>query len=743
MMKNVVLGLVCLAVLLPPAVADACGYSDPVPSDDWHPEGAYEEFVAGKPGVIQRTWSARYLAYAWRSMMGIPTPGDAQRQVVADWRSLEVMQDEAAELASNQWATIRNEVAPFPGAGNREIWGTQAFASYSRIHADAFFKAGATARALAVEWKERPELLVEWVHNQDNVFSDCKPLAATLPELAVELTPREQTRRRFERDYQTAAAHFYCNRFEDAARAFQAIADSADSPYRALAAYLVARTRVRQVLLTMPDDYAGARKMEGALEEGFLQADAAIQKVLDDPKLREVRGPTLRLQSLVRTRLSRETWSCELYSRVLQKGTGTGLGAHLIDLSSPGDDLAKECPGLPPAAAELAEWLQLMARSQRDDPKVPSQSFATAVARWKKTKHQPWLVLALLTARADSPGLPDLLTAAEKVPLGAPAGLTLAWRSVVLLGGRGEVEKARAKLQAIPREMVRTRPRAYYLLHDERLHLSRDWEEALRNVLHSNILDPSEASADGPPKASEPEPQMFGPWVSTLERQATTRSLRGWLSLPWMEPALRRQLSWTLFARAAVLEDDETLVAMAKQLAETEPKARAELLTLVEKPTVEERRFDARLLLMGLPAVSALLMPTGYPYATLAPQRALTQVDFSYNRNGWCPPPKSYAELPVAAPFPFLGPEERAAADAEYLALSEAGSSVVFFSRVALDWAKAHPEDPRSPVALYRAVHASRYACGQRRTPEAQEAFAWLHKHYGKTEWAKRAPRVY
>lgn len=745
-MKLTLVGLLGLAVLLPPAVAEACGGGDvdAAHASGMPPEGPYEEFAAGKLGVLWRSLSPRFMAYAWRSMMRIPTTAEEQRQVVADWQSREASPwDEASTLASDQWLAIRREVARSPVDLEPRTFGESHYSVFARINPDAFFKAGATARALAAEWEERPELVEEWALNQDNVFGACEPLRATLPELAFTPTPREQARRVFERDYQAAAAHFYCDRFDDAKRAFQAIAASANSPYRSLAAYLVVRTHVRKLLRELPSEDSGERKLEGAVREGFVQADQALQKVLDDPKLREVHGPTLRLQSLVRSRLSQGAWRCELYSRVLQKGTGTGLGAQLMDLVPPGEELPKDCPGLPPDAAELAEWLQLM-RHESVDLETSSKDFTTAVARWKRTKHQPWLVLALMSARGDSPGLPALLTAAEKVPVDAPAGLTLAWLSVKLSREQGAAEKARARLDAIPQALLLARPGAAALLRDERLHLARSWDEALRHTLEFDVRDPKESpQPDETPDTSRREPQGFSSYrLAYLEHQLTTRRMRELTSSPRLPPGLRRQWSWTTFARAAVVEDDETLVAMAKQLAETEPKAREELLAITSRPTEEERHFEARLLLMGLPAVSAYIQPRGLGWPELSPPLDLTQ-NLSARSNGWCALPKEYAQKPVESPFAFVSPEERAAAGAEYTELAEAGHSVVFFSRVALDQAKAHPADPRSPIALFRAVHASKRGCMGQGTAEARQAFSWLHKHYGKTEWAKRAPYVY
>ncbi|WP_194869354.1 tol-pal system YbgF family protein [Myxococcus sp. AB025B] len=105
--------------------------------------------------------------------------------------------------------------------------------------------------------------------------------------------------------------------------------------------------------------------------------------------------------------------------------------------------------------------------------------------------------------------------------------------------------------------------------------------------------------------------------------------------------------------------------------------------------------------------------------------------------NWWC------TLYPVqATPFSFVSEEERVTAVSEWQRIVEAGSAVVYFSKVALAWAKEHPKDPRSPIALYRAVRASKRVCNQN-TPEAMAAFRHLHRHYGKSTWAQQVPYVY
>ncbi|MCY1031005.1 hypothetical protein OV207_06025 [Corallococcus sp. BB11-1] len=721
-------GLVGLAVLLPSAVAVACGTDASSYDETAHPDVPFESFAAGRLGLLRGSLRLRYLVYSWRSMMGIPTTADEQKHVVEGWKQvIDGFSLPVAEWGSQQWTAARNEVAPGAEPAPLAFAIRENFVDISRIHADAFLQAASTARVLAKEWKQRPALLAEWVAHQDVVFGPCRSLAEAAPDIEEGLTPREKARRRSERAYQEAASLFYCHQFDAAAKAFQAIAESADSPYRTLASYLVARTAVRRALFEQSSDLAYERRMDEATRERFVLADQAIGKVLADPKLREVHGPARRLQSLVRGRLDAKAWSCELLTRVLEPGTGSGLSAELGDLHEP-DGSWGVCTALPPAAAELAEWLKTLTAASPDmEAHVRAPLQASATARWRKSAHVPWLVAALNVSRADSPGLPTLLADAAKVPLTSPAGPTLAYHSIRLLREQGELPAARARLDAIPPEFVREMPALGTLLRQERFALARTWDE----VLESTVIE------SPPPPAGTGDVSLFPENAMRLESRLTARKLRAWTAKVPKGSALRRRLAWTTFALAAVVEDDETLKAMATQLAETEPPARAELLAIVGRPTPEERIFDARLLLMGLPAVSPRLSSARYLTMPLASD--LT-ADIRHDTNGWCPMAKAQ---PATPPFSFESPEEREAAAEQWKALSEAGSSVVFHARVALAWAQANPKDPRSPIALFRAVRASKYGCGGQNTPEARKAFSYLHKHYGKTEWAKKVRYVY
>ncbi|AKF82906.1 hypothetical protein MFUL124B02_31455 [Myxococcus fulvus 124B02] len=370
-----------------------------------------------------------------------------------------------------------------------------------------------------------------------------------------------------------------------------------------------------------------------------------------------------------------------------------------------------------------------------DEPWTAAQkreAYDLALTRWKQTRHAPWLVAAMLKARGDSPEVGALLVAAARVPISAPQGLTLALHTVRLLREQQLLDAARERLAAVPHERVHERPTPYRLVHRERLLLATSWESFLGIALERASKEaPWTRPSPGDPGLEPPAAFSYAA-LAILNTPLTARRLGELGGNEQVPPAHRRQLRWTAFVRAAIVGDDETLQAMATTLAESEPSARSELRALLERTSVEERMFEARLLVMGLPVLSVHLESDP---SRLWPS-ALTTLTYGKS-NWWC----GTAPTPVT-PFSFVGEEERVTAAAEWGQLVEAGTSVAYFSKVALAWAQEHPKDPRSPIALYRAVRASRRGCPQN-TPEAMAAFRYLHRHYGKSTWAQQVPYVY
>ncbi|QQR44360.1 hypothetical protein JKA73_36240 [Myxococcus xanthus] len=733
-----------LAFLLTPTEARACAYDSagPVFVTSSHPDWPLSTFAAGRLGVVHGSMRTAYLAFAYRTMMGIPTTPEEQQPLVTRWELMHQALPEHLSLTPGfqRWLAARKQVAPQLPEASPEHSRQVKYAQVPRIQGDAFQRAANTATDLAQTWKKHPALVEEWVRNQDTVFGPCASLPEPDPRLDEGVSAQHQARRRDERAYQEAASRFYCNDYPGALSSFQKLAASQESPYRALAAYLVARTHVRQALMEKKGEYYFESREDAVFLSRLSEADRVLDGVLASPELRSVHAPARGLRSLVRYRLRPKTWHCELLSHVLEPGTGTALASELGDL-----DLmlreASTCEGLPAPAEALQAWLHAMKDtpySAAPDAERRAQ-YDGALARWKKTAHIPWLVAALSKATPDAPGVPELLAASAKVAPTSPAGLMVAYHAARLLHGRGEVEAARARLATVPAELTRDLPSTDNLLREERLAVARDLDEAMREAF--NIIADYEMTSSYSEPYTTPlaeRPRFFSPRaVAMLEPRLTAKRMGELAAGDILPPALRRQLMWTAFARATVAGDDATIQAVAKRLAETEPKAKAELLALVGKPTPEERQFEAQLLLMGLPVVSARLYPGQDRLANTHPNLSLT-MDISYQRNWWCGP-KPDASVPSVH---FEDTPDAPDAAREWKALQDAGNSVPYFARVATAWAQAHPEDPRSPIALFRAVRASKRGCGQA-TREARDAFRYLHKHYGKTSWAKRTPYVY
>jgi hypothetical protein len=327
-MKTFLSGLLGLVLLLPTSSAEACAFDDgsPIFVHRTHPDRPFAAFAAGRLGVLREKYRPMYLAYAFLSMMGVPTTADEQRHLVDTWSRMQGDVSVAgAEEELKRWLAARAEVAPALPASAPLAVGEEDYSQYARIQGDAFLKAADTARTLAREWKAHPALVEEWVRNQDVVFGPCAIVQELVPKLDEGLKPAEKARRKAERDYQSAASSFYCGAFEEAAAAFQGIAASADSPYQGLGAYLVARSHVRQALFSRKET---SFLTEPSTDPEFLarltKADGVLDTVLATPKLAPVHGPARRLQSLVRVRLRPDTWSCELLGRVLREAWNQG-----------------------------------------------------------------------------------------------------------------------------------------------------------------------------------------------------------------------------------------------------------------------------------------------------------------------------------------------------------------------------------------------------------------------------------
>jgi hypothetical protein len=176
-----------------------------------------------------------------------------------------------------------------------------------------------------------------------------------------------------------------------------------------------------------------------------------------------------------------------------------------------------------------------------------------------------------------------------------------------------------------------------------------------------------------------------------------------------------------------LLGRDTLALELLPALLEAIPELGAPLDDYRRARTPEQREFAAALAMLRVPGMT----PSVEARAT-----ALTAID-DFRRNWWCA-----IELdPDAAAPGFLDADDLAAARREATHLANGGAAPEHLIAEALVWAKTHRSDGRVPEALYLAVRATRYGCGESRSGELSHvAFRLLHDRYPKSDWTARTP---
>ena len=129
----------------------------------------------------------------------------------------------------------------------------------------------------------------------------------------------------------------------------------------------------------------------------------------------------------------------------------------------------------------------------------------------------------------------------------------------------------------------------------------------------------------------------------------------------------------------------------------------------------------------------------------------------SYSDNWWCQswPTNLYGGNPSSeqTPFAFITPAQRELAKSEVTRLKQQNTAAIYLGSLALDYAKAHPDDPDVPELLYLTLRMIRYGCD--RVPPRSDtnpseeakgidtiqkaASRLLRQRYATSPWTKKA----
>lgn len=783
-------------VLLPIFTAQACGpdFFPDVFVRKLRPDNP-KQFAEGKLGILLPTFPRADLAVAFRYLNGgalASSERTAYQPIYTENEPEFLQQWDAEDTArakykppSQTWSVVSIAYAPTPAEIDQDrsvavqtAGGYTYQSQYLNCNDNAFETAVATLRARAKTWGEKSPELADWVKAQNAVFTNCDGKQPAMPAPA---PPGSSALLQQDRAYQIAAAEFYAGHFDDARKSFAAIGQDANSPWRGLAQYLIARTLVRQAFLGANSNPSATDTFDPALMQ---QAAVQLRALLKDTPPGISRHAIQSQLDLVRIRIEPNARVRELAAALSGPATDPGYQQHLADLTwyldntldgkpvreDTGDysfmtpDQRKADLTPPPAqiaAAFSKEYVDL-ASLRSTAPLVDwlitwqspaKEAAAHAVERWNSTHDLYWLVAAIAKATETDPAAPGLVSAAAQVPAASPAWESLTYHRVRLLIALGRSPEARDLLDQITPQLQSggrdstinafrgLRMRAADTLNDLLLYAPQkvllaqsESQSSLREC--RDVMKNPKRVYDCIPKAG---PMQFSDDAAGfLNTQAPLNTLAGIATSTALPDQLRRAVAMMAWTRAVLLKDDA---------------AAARLFPLLP-PRLQQQAGPGT----GFrPVVTLVRNPGLRPFLDAGTQRSYSY-DFveSYADNWWCADFQGGVYSETSAPVKketvaLLTEAERRQGELETASLLKQDGAAVYLGGYVLAYATSHPKDPAVPESLYLVLRMIRYGCDRWSDTPDQNARAdkiaaikkgassLLRQRYAASPWTKKS----
>ncbi len=719
------LSMACLLLqgMLQPVPAHGCSHALPSAHFwiDQRPGVSDAQFLDGELGILDPGLDLAYALIAFRQLAGLGIPDSARRAFEA---TLSDGTDRSWERASSapSWYQRRREIPdltdpPIPSVWRRQLTqegGYTHYSTYLNCNQDAFRAAGERLRELVARSGRRSPRVRRWVQAQDLVFSNCSG-ERQIPASAPADWPASE---RADRDYQIAAAHFYAGDFVEAQRLFGQISKDPASRWRQLGSYLVARAMVRQALVG-----------GGPRQELLAEAEEYLIGILRDSSLAEVHGAATGTLSYVRAKRDPVSERRRLEGELLAPEPGADIERIWLDYRYLG-----------PGGGAFSEWWGAFAGAR-------PEAAEAALARWLERRELPWLVVAAVRSRGDSPHAGRIVDELAKIGADSPAYLTAAYHRARLLVELGQTDCARSLLTHVSKGPEHLSPADRNRIATLRLRVARNLDE-LVSLSQLSLVATGWHDHDGGPLI--PEPDWFrapAPGERLLSEQAAAvlnrsvpveRLVEVALHPGWAERP-RRAVALAAWTRSLLLEDFATASLLHPLLRRIAPELEPAIERCSHAKTPAERRFVVALTLLQLPGLSPWVRAglgrlDGWD-GELTNLTSLT----AYRDNWWC---RRGGE--EATPPSFLLPD-----DAARLALSDLdhrGPGTKALGRAVLGWADDHRDDERVPEALHLVVWATRHSTcveGGRLVDfgdVSKAAFVRLHRRYPRSPWTAKTP---
>ncbi len=765
-MRSRFLSLAALAaaiLLAPSASVEACGpWFEPEVFVDQKTPDDLNAFAKGDLGILQPGFDSNEYAVAYRYLNGGKlSDGERgvylpQAAIVADARHLNPDQiyeaQQAAEKAridrqpAAQWLATRSQYAPPIPPDTQKVSfptqydGTIVFdENYLNCPDPAFTNAVLTLKNRAATWGKQSPQLLDWIHAQDAVFSNCTGKNTSVLSSAAS---DGSALLGADRAYQAASAALYSKQFDDAARQFAAIATDTNSPWNNWGAYLVARATVRKAFAmgSATTPYSGAL---ATYDAGTMhRAQQMLEALLAQPSPKPSRSAIESELNFIRIRTEPEKRAAEICAALAGPAPDPNFNNDLKDL---GWLLSKQTKIESPAPllAWIAAWRG-------------GGTAASAYAAWQQSHSLPWLTMALAKARSSDPFAPVLVDDAGGIDSDSPAYETAFYHRVRLLTALNRTDEARTQLdQRLPVLRSGKPSSTLNALLGERMAVARDFNQFLVYAPRAALRTGSEGADDVRTQCNEQSharngdadcPELMLPLefdedaVAVLNRYTPLTQLIHAASSSTLPAPLRQELAIVAWTRAVLFED----AASASKIAPLLPKSLRDIAGSS----------------ISFPASLAILRNSGIrPYLEPGIPRIASFSTFDQLRdNWWCKPWDDRAvseEKPAPLPAPpFVSSAQKNLGDAEYQRLQKLPDAVALIGQRVLDYANGHADDPQVPEALALTVRASHYACqtfdpeshGDTKseyTPVSKAAFELLRRHYPKSPWTAKTPYYY
>lgn len=244
------------------------GFITPIFDNKHKPETPYENFAAGRLGILKPTLRRVVLFAAFRYLNNGNFTADEQKSLVEVWKmefNNKDPEDKGVGEAVQKWIEKRKDVA---GKEEKipEIYAERSYGGYDffpNCTKNAFETATQTLSDRIASHGSDDKDVKDWLAAQDKVFANCASGKQT-PEAPAPAMPEWLQK---DRTYQIAAAEFYSLNYERAKNLFREIAADPNSPWQDTADYLVGRTLIRQASLS--NDPERSNRFYGEAEQHF------------------------------------------------------------------------------------------------------------------------------------------------------------------------------------------------------------------------------------------------------------------------------------------------------------------------------------------------------------------------------------------------------------------------------------------------------------------------------------------